>query len=89
MSKQKANIDTVETWHQLTAQHLGAWALTGLALMGSLEMLLHHHQVTNPTAGQSSTAVYEQMARGEGKGESARLPEEFDIGLQSPRVSGL
>ena len=78
-----------ETWHQLTAQHVGAWVLTAMALLGSVEMFLHHQQAHNPTAGQSSTAVYEQIARAEGKGESARLPEEFDIGLQTPRVSGL
>jgi hypothetical protein len=92
MSKQKARKRDqieIESWHQLTAGHVGAWALTGLAMLGSLEMILQHQHSSNPAAGKSSTAVYEQVSRAEGKGESARLPEEFDIGLQTTSVSGL
>ena len=92
MSKSKLALEThsdEENRHQLTAMHVGAWAMTALAMLGSVEMILQHMQSHNPVAGQSSTAVYEQVGRAEGKGESARLPEEFDIGLQTPRVSGL
>lgn len=70
-------------------EQLGAVALTGLAMLVSVEMVLEH-----APAGQHgghakhASAVHEVLARGESKGETARLPEEFDVGLQTPDIAG-
>jgi hypothetical protein len=75
--------------YQEVATRLGALAFTGLAVVGATEMILEHMQSLNPAVGHGSSSLTELFARGEGKGESARMPEEFDIGLQTPHVSGL
>lgn len=85
MSKQK-EIKNENSIFQLTAAHLGAWALVGLTVVGASEMILEHQSAVNPAAGHGSS---EQVARAEGRGESARMPEEFDIGLQTTSISGL
>ncbi len=68
---------------------IGALVFTGLVVIGATEMVLEHMTVSNPTAGHASNSISELFARGEGKTESARLPEEFDIGMQTALVSGL
>ena len=90
MLKQKIQKNTNElSTYQEIATRLGALAFTSLAIVGATEMILEHMQALNPVAGHGSSSVSELFARGEGMGESARMPEEFDIGLQTPHVSGL
>lgn len=72
------------------ALRVGAWALTATAMLGLTEgvhrefaaIALPAHQPVSPIGHE------ELMARGEGARESARLPEEYDIGLRSPNVTG-
>ncbi len=71
---------------------LNAWILMAAALLATTEML-HQQHATTPTAigsGQVPHSVVEGMsARAEGTRETARLPEEYDIGLRMPAISGM
>jgi hypothetical protein len=89
MSKQKIEKDKESSARKEAAARLGAVMLTGLAIVGAAEMIMEHMPALNMAAGHGSTSISELFARGEGKGESARMPEEFDIGLQTPHISGL
>jgi len=89
MSKQKIKQELEENRSHEAALRVGAWMLAGLALVGVTEMITEHQHAVNPASGHSTALVSELFARGEGKGETARLPEEFDVGLQTPHVSGL
>lgn len=75
-----------------TAERVGAGVLAGIAMLVSVEMVLEHapgHEQAGHAVAGSHSNVLETLARGEGKGETARLPEEFDIGLQSPSIAGV
>ena len=73
-------------------ERVGAGVLAGMAMLVSVELSLEHaygdHHDTK-SDHSSVTGGGMAMARGEGKGETARLPEEFDIGLQTPDISGI
>jgi len=88
MSKQKIQKELHERQLHQTAARLGAWALTALAIVGVHEMITHNVHSISQTV-HSTAGLSEMFARGEGRSETARLPEEFDIGMQTPRVSGL
>jgi hypothetical protein len=88
MSKQKIQKELHERQMHQAVTRLGAWALTALAVVGVHEMITHNaHSVSQSI--HSTVSLSEMMSRGEGKTETARLPEEFDIGLQTPPVSGV
>lgn len=91
MSKQKIKQELLENQAHQAAARLGAWVLAGLSVVGVSKMILEHQHSVNPAIGHSiiSAADLETMARGEGRSETARLPEEFDVGLQTPHISGL
>jgi|GEM_PF-2354290 len=91
MSKQKIQKELQASLAHQTTIQAGAWLFTVLALIGVSEMTLEHMAAHSPAVGQHSTSVanMELFARGEGRSETARLPEEFDVGLQTPRISGL
>jgi hypothetical protein len=89
MSKQKEIEHTVI--HPV-AEKVGAIALTALSILVSFEAIVEHqHKAAHGDdhGDANRAAVTEIFARGETKGETARLPEEFDIGLQTPPVGGL
>lgn len=70
-------------------QRLGAWMFTALIIAGGSE-LLHEGRLAPATVTIEPSYAHENtMARAEGKGEAARMPEEFDVGLQTPHTSGL
>jgi hypothetical protein len=73
------------------AERAGAFVLTAMAMLVSVEMIIHHNPWTgsNHNSGSSQSSSSELFARAEGKGEAARLPEEFDIGLQTPHITGI
>jgi len=70
----------------------GAWVLTAAALLASSEKLIHatdHGAMAVPAHGHSMVSFAEPEAiRAEGARETARLPEEYDVGLRMPAVSG-
>jgi hypothetical protein len=73
-----------------TAEKIGAIILTAVSILVTFEAIIEHNPKFargHDSAGQSSMS--EIFARGESKGETARLPEEFDIGLQTPHIAGL
>jgi hypothetical protein len=72
-----------------TAEKIGAIMLTALSILVSFEAIIEHSQKHASHDDNSKPGINEIFARGETKGETARLPEEFDIGLQTPHVSGL
>ncbi len=74
---------------QAMAIQAGALGFAALTLVGASEMVMKHVAALNPATGHGSTSISELFARGEGKNESARMPEEFDIGLQTPHIAGL
>jgi hypothetical protein len=89
MSKHK-NKEVKHTVIHPTAEKVGALVLTAVSMLVSFEAIIEHnpkfshklHEVTTP-------GVSEVFVRAETKGETSRLPEEFDIGLQTPHVAGL
>ena len=94
MSKQTEtnSIDATERLTQV-ATVAGAWVLTAAALLATSEKLMHHAvdhgAASTPAHGQSVASYNEPEAiRAEGARETARLPEEYDVGLRMPAVSG-
>jgi len=71
------------------SHRIGAALFAALTMVSAGE-LLQEHVITVPVAAHDSyMSLHEDiMARAEGKGEAARLPEEFDVGVQSAHVSG-
>lgn len=70
---------------------IGAWILTAAALLASTEKLMHAEQghAALPAHGHSTVSYTQPEAiRAEGARETARLPEEYDVGLRMPAVSG-
>lgn len=95
MSKQKEKSTDTRTASELLgdiAIRLGTWVLTAAALIASTEMLHHTEQAAMPVSigsGHSSFMPSEGMsARAEGTRETARLPEDYDVGLRMPAISG-
>jgi hypothetical protein len=90
MSKQKVQKIEHTVIHPI-AEKVGAVALTVLTLLVSMEAIIEHNPKFSHGAksDDSKPAINEIFARGESKGEAARLPEEFDIGLQTPHIAGL
>lgn len=89
MSKQK-NKKAKHTVIHPSAEKIGAVVLTALSMLVTFEAIIEHnpkfsHRV-HDVAGPNMAEVY---VRAETKGEAGRLPEEFDIGLQTPRIAGL
>ncbi len=74
------------------AIHLGAWVLTAAALLSSTEMLLHTEHAAAPVPVGSGHSTYMpaagMTARAESSRETARMPEEYDVGLRMPAISG-
>jgi hypothetical protein len=88
MSKQTSK--TIEhTIVHPVAEQIGAVALTAVSLLVSFEVMLEHHPKIAGHHHKAESSASEVFARGETKGETARLPEEFDIGLQTPHVTGV
>lgn len=71
-----------------TLERIGATILTALCLLVSFEGIAEHHPSLTHHHKEDTPSVSDIFARGETKGETARLPEEFDVGLQTPHVSG-
>lgn len=92
MHKQKNKSETSTEKLQQLATHVGAWVLTVTALMAASEKL-HHIELAHVTvqAGHSTSAPAHQpeAIRAEGAKETARLPEEYDVGLRMPGISGI
>ncbi len=93
MQKQKTqtkNSDSASYSTEGLASQIGAWVLTAAALLASVETLHHNdHTVVPVTASAGHSSVNEGMsARAEGTRETARLPEEYDVGLRMPAISG-
>jgi len=78
---------TESIFHQL-----GAWLFSALILISATEMIHASHAATAPGTGHSSAPVGQAAealyARAEGRTEAARMPEEYDVGLKAPIVSG-
>lgn len=72
-------------------ERVGAGVLAGMAMLVSVELVMEHAPTGDKRGAHDTnhTSLTEVFARGEGKGETARLPEEFDIGLQTPNIAGL
>lgn len=89
MKKSKAHPNTFSA-NELVSQ-LGAWVLTAAALLASAETLHHEFAAVPATAsGAVHHAPTENLsARAEGARETARLPEEYDVGLRAPTISGV
>jgi hypothetical protein len=73
------------------AEKVGAIILTAVSVLVSFEAIVEHsskfgHGGNDPNKISGSSEIF---MRAEPKGETARLPEEFDIGLQSPHIAGL
>lgn len=73
------------------AEKIGAVALTAVSMLVAFEAIVHHggDKRGYHEPSQNQMALTEVFARGETKGETARLPEEYDIGLQTPHIAGL
>jgi hypothetical protein len=95
MSKQKLTKAQVKAKDAASARMLelavqaSALGFAALTIVGATELIMEHMSALNPAAGHGSNSISELFSRGEGKNESARMPEEFDIGLQTPHISGL
>jgi hypothetical protein len=88
MSKQKTPIVKHTVIHP-SAEKVGAIILTALSLLVSFEAILEHHPKFSHGHGENGRSSSSEMfVRAETKGETSRLPEEFDIGLQTPHVAG-
>jgi len=71
-------------------ERMGAIVLTAVSVLVSFEAIVEHQdKFSHHQDDQDATYASQIFARSETKGETARLPEEFDIGLQSPHVTGL
>lgn len=90
MLKQKQIKDTkhLSNFNDFAVQ-AGALGFAALMLVGATEMIMEHMPSMHQASGHGSTSISELFARGEGKGETARMPEEFDIGLQTPHITGV
>ncbi len=95
MQKQKSEKDTLVAVSESLAARIGAWVLLGAALLASTEVLYeqHHPAAFYPIgsghiAQIAHTAPEVSAARAEGTRETARLPEEFDVGLRMTAISG-
>jgi len=72
------------------AEKAGAIVLTAVGLLVSFEAIVEHHPKFGHGHEPSIVGGASQVVmRAEPKGETARLPEEFDIGLQTPHVTGV
>lgn len=71
-------------------ERAGAMALASLAMLVSVEMVMEHSQGGHHVHhGSKHGSISDVLKRGETKGETARLPEEFDTGLQTPNIAGI
>lgn len=92
--KKQDTPSAIETAASVGGQ-VSAWVLTATALLVSTERLMHHQEyatvpATAGEAGHHAPAATENLAaRAEGARETARLPEEYDVGLREPTISGL
>jgi hypothetical protein len=86
MSKTKNQKHTIIHPHLET---FGAIALTLVSTFVSFETIIEHHAKESYHSKRDTAYANQIFARSESKGETARLPEEFDIGLQAPHVAGL
>jgi hypothetical protein len=74
------------------ATQASVWLLTAAAMLATTEML--HTQehaavpITTGTGHVAQVAPEAITARAEGAKESARTPEEYDIGLRMPAITG-
>lgn len=85
-------MNTKEKFSQIATQ-AGAWVLTAAAMIATTEMLHHEMMAAVPVAvgdGHNQVAAAHEpiSARAEGAKESARMPEEYDIGLRMPTIAG-
>lgn len=73
------------------AEKVGAIILTIVSVLVSFEAIIEHSDKfgRGHASAQSQVGASEVFIRAETKGETARLPEEFDIGLQTPHVTGI
>ena len=73
-----------------TAEKIGALVLTAISILVTFEALIEHNPKFSKShemgSGQNLAEMY---VRTDNKGEAGRLPEEFDIGLQTPRIASL
>lgn len=89
MSNNESLSEAVST----VASQLGVVVLTAAAMLATTEMLHHAELASVPIeVGSGHNAQMAQQepisARAEGGKESARLPEEYDIGLRMPTIAG-
>jgi len=89
MSKHKVKKEKHTVIHP-TAEKVGALVLTAISILVTFEAIIEHNpkfsQRSHDIGGPNMAEVY---VRAETRGEAGRLPEEFDIGLQTPHVTGL
>jgi hypothetical protein len=86
MSKQNKKVQ-----HRVIHPHaewLGAVVLTAVSALVSFEAIIEHSSDHGNKNHDTAKNVSEMFVR-EVKGETSRLPEEFDIGLQTPHIAGL
>lgn len=89
-TKKKPQKITEHTVIHPVAERVGAVVLSVLGFLVSFELMLEHHpKLSHAGSHANSHGISEVFARGETKGETARLPEEFDTGLQTPHITGL
>jgi hypothetical protein len=90
MSKHKQKKSQHSVIHP-SLEKIGAVALMAVSVLVTFESVIEHHPKFGHHSEESKQPLMSEVfvARAETKGESARLPEEFDIGLQTPHVAGL
>jgi hypothetical protein len=90
MSKQKHQKVQHTVIHP-SLEKAGAIALAAVSVLVTFETLIEHHPKLGRHSEESKKPLMSEVfvARAETKGETARLPEEFDIGLQTPHIAGL
>jgi hypothetical protein len=89
MSKHKAKKVKHTVIHP-TAEKVGALVLTAISVLVTFETLIEHNpKFARVHEASSSANLAEVYVRAETRGEAGRLPEEFDIGMQTPRIAGL
>jgi hypothetical protein len=89
MSKQKSKQIRHTVIHP-TAEKVGALVLAAISILVTFEAIIEHNPKfarAHDAAGSQNLA--EVYVRAETRGEASRLPEEFDIGLQTPHIAGL
>lgn len=69
------------------AHQFFAWMFSALIMVSATEMI-HASHGTKTGQGHQPAPVESTYARAEGKTEAARMPEEYDVGLKAPAVSG-